>query len=256
MPVPPITITHEFSGSVVAKGANDDLSVRLLKHAGFQQLEDWHGRRHRLPTTTPVADKVTIATHAAEMLRAAHYDVDLPPSLDAAPMSPPVPDLGPYAAEAELLRITDRIRAAENCDDLQRAVHHLLHPEHGALERVREALEAAGEQIEALEVEGEQIHDLDNEATDLACRFDYASEYVRGAQSELVNSEAKLRRIGTASREQAEARTRSSELPDHRGAALATSPAAAKAKISSDPDSETAQSTAAVHPPRVSVPRR
>ncbi|MGW7019978.1 hypothetical protein ACWGGS_11585 [Streptomyces decoyicus] len=167
-----------------------------------------------------------------------------------------MPDLGPYAAGAELLRITDRIRAAENCDDLQRAVHHLLHPEHGALERVREALEAAGEQIEALEVEGEQIHDLDNEATDLAYRFDYASEYVRGAQSALVNSDAKLRRIGTASRDQAEARTRSSELPDHRGAALATSPAAAKAKISSAPDSETAQSTAAVHPARVSVPRR
>lgn len=246
MPVPPITITHEFSGSVVAKGANDDLSARLLKHAGFQQIEDWHGRRHRLPTTTPVADKVAIATHAAEMLRAAHYGVDLPPSLDAAPMSPPVPVLGSYAAGAELLRITDRIRAAENCDDLRRAVDHLLHPEHGALERVREALEVAGE----------QIHDLDNEATDLAYRFDYASEYVRGAQSELVNSEAKLRRIGTASRDQAEARTRSSELPDHRGAALATSPAATKAKVSSAPDSETVQSNAAVHPPRASGPRR
>ncbi|MFJ9468714.1 hypothetical protein [Streptomyces caniferus] len=254
VPAPPITITSEFSGSVVAQGANDDLSARLLKHAGFQQIEDWHGRRHRLPTTTPVADKVAIASHAAEMLRAAHYDVDLPPSLDAARISPPAPDLGPYAAGAELLRITDRIRAAENCDDLQRAVHHLLHPEHGALERVREALEAAGEQIEALEVEGEQIHDLDNEATDLAYRFDYASEYVRGAQSELVNSEAKLRRIGTASQDQA--RTQSSELPDHRGAALATSPAAAKAKVSSALGSETAQSNAAVHPPRASGPRR
>ncbi|MGA5632525.1 hypothetical protein [Streptomyces lydicamycinicus] len=254
MPVPPITITHEFSGSVVAKGANDDLSARLLKHAGFQQIDDWHGRRHRLPTTTPVADKVAIATHAAEMLRAAHYDIDLPPSLEAARMSPPVPVLGPYAAGAELLRITDRIREAENCDDLQRAVDHLLHPEHGALERVREALEVAGEQIEALE--GEQIHDLDNEAADLAYRFDYASEYVRGAQSELVNSEAKLRRIGTASRDQAEARTRSSELPDHRGAALATSPAATKARVSSASDSETAQSNAAVHPPRASGPRR
>lgn len=244
MSVPPITITHEFSGSVVAKGANDDLSARLLKHAGFQQIEDWHGRRHRLPTTTPVADKVAIASHAAEMLRAAHYDVDLPPFLEAARMSPPVPVLGPYAAGAELLRITERIREAENCDDLQRAVGHLLHPEHGALERVREALEVAGEQID----------DLGNEAADLAYRFDYASEYVRGAQSELVNSEAKLRRIGTAS--QGQSRTRSSELPDHRGAALAASPAAAKAKVSSALGSETAQSNAAVHPPRASGPRR
>ncbi|WP_433855462.1 hypothetical protein [Streptomyces kronopolitis] len=119
VPVPPITITHEFSGSVVAKGANDDLSASLLKHAGFQQISDWHGRRHRLPITTPLADKVTIATHAAEMLRAAHYDVDLPPSLDTARMSPPVPALGSYAAAAELLRITDQIRAAENGADLQ-----------------------------------------------------------------------------------------------------------------------------------------
>ncbi|MGW7019977.1 hypothetical protein ACWGGS_11580 [Streptomyces decoyicus] len=47
MPVPPITTTHEFSGSVVAKGGNDDLSARLLKHAGFQQTSrpPWTRRR-------------------------------------------------------------------------------------------------------------------------------------------------------------------------------------------------------------------
>lgn len=50
----PITITSEFSGSVVAKGAADDLSVQLIRHAGFKQIDDWHGRRHRLPTTTPL----------------------------------------------------------------------------------------------------------------------------------------------------------------------------------------------------------
>ncbi|SCD69554.1 hypothetical protein GA0115239_105927 [Streptomyces sp. BpilaLS-43] len=135
MHVPSITITAEPSGSVSAKGASDDLSASLLKHAGFQQIDDWHGRRHRLPTTTPIADKVAITTHAAEMLRAAHYDVELPPSLDTARMSPPVHPLGPYTG-AELVRTTDRIRAAQNGAELQRAVDHLLHPEHGALERV------------------------------------------------------------------------------------------------------------------------
>ncbi|WP_241965393.1 hypothetical protein [Streptomyces sp. MH60] len=127
-----ITITSEFSGSVVAKGATDDLSAQLLRHAGFKQIDDWHGRRHRLPTTTPLADQVAIASHAAEMLRAARYDVTLPPSLDTARMSPPVHALGPYAAGAELLSITDQIRAAEDGASLQRAVDHLLHPEHGA----------------------------------------------------------------------------------------------------------------------------
>ncbi|MCO4695150.1 hypothetical protein LRR80_01198 [Streptomyces sp. RO-S4] len=237
-----ITIKSELSGSVVAKGATDDLSAQLLRHAGFQQIDDWHGRRHRLPTTTPLADKVAIATHAAEMLRAARYQVDLPPSLDTARMSPPVHPLGPYPAGAELLKITDRIRAAENGADLQQAIDHLLHPDHGALERIREALEVAGE----------QVNDLDEEAYALADRLVFASEFVSSAQSELSDSEAELRRVGTASEVHTSART----LRDHRGAALATSPAAAKARVSSAPGSETAQPNAAGYSPRLSGPRR
>ncbi|MFH9690913.1 UvrD-helicase domain-containing protein [Streptomyces sp. NPDC017413] len=96
-----ITITSEFSGSFLAKGATDDLAAQLLRHAGCKQIEDWRGRRHRLPTTTPLAEQVAIAGHAAEMLRAARYDVTLPPSLDTARMSPPVHALGPYAAGAK-----------------------------------------------------------------------------------------------------------------------------------------------------------
>ncbi|MGW1104294.1 hypothetical protein [Streptomyces sp. NPDC002540] len=246
MPAPTIIITSEFSGSVVAKGATDDLSASLLKHAGFQQIDDWYGQRHRLPTTTPVADQVSIATHAAEMLRAARYSVDIPPSLDTARMSPPAHPLGPYSAGAELLQITDRIRAAENGADLQRAVDHLLHPEHGALERVREALEAAGE----------QINDLDDEAYALADRFGFASEFVSSAQSELVGSKVELRRVGDAQQSQTETLTHSPKLPDHRGAALATSPAAAKAKVSPALGGEAAHSSAAVRPPNAPGPRR
>ena len=237
-----ITITSEFSGSVVAKGATDDLSAQLLRHAGFKQIDDWHGRRHRLPTTTPLADQVAIASHAAEMLRAARYDVTLPPSLDTARMSPPVHALGPYAAGAELLSITDQIRAAEDGASLQRAVDHLLHPEHGALERVREALEAAGE----------QVNDLDDDAYALADRFGFASEFVSSAQSELIDSEAELRRVGAASTSYSPAPT----VRDHRGAALATSPAANQAKVSSASSSPSAPCSATGHPPRASTPRR
>ncbi|MEU6664024.1 hypothetical protein [Streptomyces sp. NPDC046821] len=246
MPAPSITITSEFSGSVVAKGATDDLSAQLLKHAGFKQIDDWHGRRHRLPTTMPLADQVAIATHAVEMLRAARYDVDLPPSLDTARMNPPVSVLGPYTAGAELLQITDAIRAAKTGSGLQNAVDHLIHPEHGALERVREALEAAGA----------QVTDLDGEAYGLADRFDFAAEFVSAAQSELVDSEEELRQVGTASESRAESRMRYSALSDQRGAALAPSPAAAKAKVPSAPGTETAPSNAAVHPSRISGPRR
>ncbi|MFH8398885.1 hypothetical protein ACH4E9_15790 [Streptomyces anulatus] len=176
------------------------------------------------------------------MLRAARYDVTLPPSLDTARMSPPVHALGPYAAGAELLSITDQIRAAEDGASLQRAVDHLLHPEHGALERVREALEAAGE----------QVNDLDDDAYALADRFGFASEFVSSAQSELVDSEAELRRVGAASTSYSAAQN----VRDHRDAALATSPAANQAKVSSASSSQTAPLTTTGHPPRAATPRR
>ncbi|MFJ8392140.1 hypothetical protein [Streptomyces sp. NPDC094144] len=245
VPAPSITITAEPSGSVSAKGASDDLSATLLKHAGFQQIEDWYGRRHRLPTTTPAVDRAAIATHAAEMLRAARYEVNLDPSLDTAQTATPADPLGPYPVGAELLQLTDQIRSAENGADLQRAVNHLLHPEHGALERVREALEAAGE----------QILDLDDEAYALAYHFDFATESVSLAQSELAYLEVELRRVGNAEQSQAETLTHSPMLPDRRDAALAPSPAAAKAKVSSAFGGGASDTSAAVRPSQAPGPR-
>ncbi|MFF9194231.1 hypothetical protein ACF09L_03390 [Streptomyces sp. NPDC014779] len=246
VPAPLITISSEASGSVVAKGANDDLSAMILKHAGFRQIEDWHGRRHRLPTTTAVADRVAIASHAAEMLRAARYSVELAPSLDVARMSTPANPLGPYTAGAALLQITDRIRSAENGADLRQAVDQLLHPEHGALERVREALEAASE----------HIGDLDDEAYALADRFGFAAEFVSSAQSEVVDSEEELRRVGGPSRSQSETRMRSSDLSASQSAALAVSPAAAKAEAVSVFGIEFTDARAAARPPQASGHRR
>ncbi|WP_329348911.1 hypothetical protein [Streptomyces sp. NBC_01261] len=243
VPAPSITITAEPSGSVSAKGASDDLSATLLKHAGFQQIEDWYGRRHRLPTTTPAADRAAIATHAAEMLRAGRYGVDLDPSLDTARISTTTSPLGPYTAGAELLQLTDRIRSAGNGADLLQAVDHLLHPEHGALERIREALEAAGE----------QITDLDDEAYQLADRFDVAAEFVSAAQSELVGSDGELGRIGDGQRSGTAAWERSSALSGPRSATLATSPAAAK--VTSVLGAGAADTSASVRPSQAPGPR-
>ena len=70
--VPPahlrVIITLQPTGSVSANGAFDDLSSDLLKHAGFHRIQDWRGRRHRLPTSTPLADRAAIATRAAQWL--------------------------------------------------------------------------------------------------------------------------------------------------------------------------------------------
>ncbi|WP_330457391.1 hypothetical protein OIB37_11060 [Streptomyces sp. NBC_00820] len=241
---PRITIHTEASGSVSAKGASDDLSATLLKHAGFQQIGDWYGRRHRLPTTTPAADRAAIATHAAEMLRAARYTVDLEPVLDTGRLAAAANPLGPYAAGAEVLQLTERIRGAESGADLAQAVDHLLHPEHGVLERVREALEAASE----------QISDLDDEAYALADRFGFAADFVSSAQSELVGSEAELPRVGASQRSHVEERA-FSPLPGSRGAALATSPAAAKARASSALGTGMPEVRAAVSLSQGSLPR-
>ncbi|MEU9200392.1 hypothetical protein ACLQ2N_02300 [Streptomyces sp. DT224] len=243
VPAPSI-ITAEPSGSVSAKGDTNDHAATLLKHAGFQQIEDWYGRRHRLPTAVPRALRPATATYAAQLLRAAGFGVDLDPSLDTTRETAQAYPLGPYTAGAEILRLTDQIRSAVNGEELRTAVEH-LHPEHGALERVREALE----------VTGEQIQDLDSEAYHLARRFDYASEYVRDAQSELVDSGAALLQVGVASQEQAETRTQSAAVPDHQSAALTTSPAAARAKDSSTLSTGAVNAGAITPPSQAPAPR-
>ncbi|MEY9846380.1 hypothetical protein ABH940_003467 [Streptacidiphilus sp. BW17] len=225
-----VTITAEPSGSVVARGG-DSLAITLLNHAGFAFTNDWHGPRHRLPTTMDRTEQRAIASHATEMLRAARYHVALDPALSTTLANP----LGSYTVGAELLQLTDQIRSAENGTELLRAVDHLLHPEHGALERLREALEAASE----------QITDLDDEAYQLSDRFGFAADFVSAAQSELTDCEAELHRTDTSTQVAA---------PTAQIAAVATSPAAAKAKAPSTPDPWTA--SVSVPPAQSPGPRK
>lgn len=84
-----------------------------------------------------------------------------------------------------MLAVADRVRAAKNGAELLPVLDQLLHPEYGALERLREALETAGE----------HINDLDEDAYRLAERFDVAAEFIAAAQSELVESEDELRLV-------------------------------------------------------------
>ena len=233
-----VTITAEPSGSVVARGG-DNLAGSLLSHAGFAFTRDWHGPRHRLPTSMPRPEQAAIVTHAAEMLRAARYEVELDPALDVGGPSAANP-LGRYVASGEVVRLTDRIKAAESGAELREVVDHLLHPEHGVLERVREALEAAGE----------QVTDLDVEAYGLAGRFDFASQFLTAAQGELLNTNDDLSRVGSAPQGQSEV------LPRRDGpavqAALATSPAAEKATTSSTPSASSPPAGATVAAPQAS----
>ncbi|SHN22994.1 hypothetical protein [Actinacidiphila paucisporea] len=228
-----VTIAAEPSGSVVARGG-DSLAKSLLNHAGFAYANDWHGPRHRLPTSMGREQQAAVASHAAQMLRAARYAVDLDPALDTAPADP-------QSLGGQILAIIDRIRGAQSGAELAGALDPLLHGEYGVVERVREALEAAGEQI-----------NLDDEAHQLADRFGFASEFITAAQGELLGADEELRRIAVPAHEHAAAR--SAAVYDARSAALATSPAAAQASAGNS-----IPSVSAVAPPagpvRDSAPR-
>ncbi|WP_149038081.1 hypothetical protein [Kitasatospora sp. MBT63] len=173
--MPSITISAELSGSVVATGASDDLSATLLRHAGFKQIDDWHGRRHRLPTTTAPADRASIATHATEMLRAARYTVDLDPKLDAEQLS---------TAGRQILNLTDELRGAKDFAELAGVLDELLDPDEGMLVRLQEALEIASE----------QITELDPDQFALSDRFGFASDQLVTAQAELAGAVDEVQR--------------------------------------------------------------
>ncbi|WP_435127248.1 hypothetical protein [Actinacidiphila sp. bgisy144] len=230
-----VTIAAEPSGSVVARGG-DSLAKSLLNHAGFAYASDWHGPRHRLPTSMGREEQAAVASHAAEMLRAARYAVELDPVLDTAPSDP-------QSLGGQLLAVADRIRGAQSGGELAEAVAPLLHAEHGVLERVREALEAAGE----------QITDLDDEAYQLADRFGFASEFLTAAQGELVGADEELRRVAVPAQEQAAAR--SAAVHDARSAALATSPAATQGSAAKSPASPTPAAAPPAGPARDCAPR-
>jgi hypothetical protein len=200
-----VTITSEPSGSVVARGG-DSVAGILLDHAGFAFANDCHGPRHWLPTSMDGDEQAAIASHAAQMLTAAKYTVGLDPALDRS-----TPATAPQSLDDHLLHLTDRIRGARSGAEFSEAIGQFLHPEHGVLERVREALEAAGE----------QITDLDDEAYQLADRFAIAGEFVTAAEGELVGVDRELVQISSPEPFRVQ--------PASREAALAKSPAAVQA---------------------------
>ncbi|MFE2596032.1 hypothetical protein ACFXCZ_05950 [Streptomyces sp. NPDC059396] len=219
VPAPSITISIEPSGSVTAKGASDNLSAALLTHAGFRQIEDWYGRRHRLPTTTPEADRASIASHAAEMLSAARFSVELDPALDTGRLTTPTDPHGAHLAGAQVLRLTDDIRGAANAAEAAHAVDQLLDSTDGVLVRLQEALEAAGE----------QVTDLDDDAWELADRLTAASEQLATVSEELAGTAAEIRILDSPPQRESSDRSRTAahSAGAVAGAARATSPASA-----------------------------
>ncbi|MFJ4676838.1 hypothetical protein [Kitasatospora sp. NPDC088783] len=224
MPTPTITITLEPNGAVVAQGYSDPLSLALLRHAGFIAKDSWYGHQHRLPANTAPADRAAIATHAAEMLRAARYDVDLDPRLDTA-LPGGTADRHRLSAGEQLLQVTNQIRGATSFGELTETLDQVLDTDGGILDRVHDMLEAASE----------QATDLDPEQYALSDRLGFAADIVSAAQDELAGLLDEVQRTqshgapaDTASRSTtADAARATSPAAAARGAAASTPPAAA-----------------------------
>ncbi|MDX6350376.1 MAG: hypothetical protein QOF84_5166 [Streptomyces sp.] len=146
MPEPLISIAIEPSGRVSAKGA-DALAATLLRRAGFTEVNDWHGLRHRLPLSTPAEEQADVALNAAAMLHAARYRVDLDPALGPGPAvtTTPTDPHGRYIVGRAVLGLTDQINAATSAGQTAEVLDQFLNPTDGVLIRLQEAIEAAAE---------------------------------------------------------------------------------------------------------------
>ncbi|MBM7167045.1 hypothetical protein JQK87_01120 [Streptomyces sp. G44] len=77
----PIRITRKRGGEVEVEGPVDEFAAQVLDRAGFIFRPTLSGVWIRLHFDTGQANENRQATHAAQMLSAAGYQVDLDPSL-------------------------------------------------------------------------------------------------------------------------------------------------------------------------------
>ncbi|MDT3395332.1 hypothetical protein RKE29_01485 [Streptomyces sp. B1866] len=194
MSEPVITIVMEPSGRVSARGA-DTLAATLLRRAGFTEVYDWHGLRHRLPSTTPVGEQAAVAGYATRMLRAARYPVEVDPALDPdTPDTPTVPTStdphGHYRTGRAVLALTDQLNAATTPGQAAAVLDQLLNPTDGVLVRLQEAVEAAAEKC------GE--FDDDGNSFPLSDQLAAAAEQLTETGDDLDGAVGHLRALGTA----------------------------------------------------------
>ncbi|TQE34209.1 hypothetical protein Sipo8835_15805 [Streptomyces ipomoeae] len=192
MPEPLITIAIEPSGRVSARGA-DALAATLLRRAGFTEINDWHGLRHRMPLASSSDERVAVAGYAAQMLRAARYRVDIDPQLDPDPPQAPTPTdpLGRYAVGRAVLDLTDQVNAATTAGQAADVLDQILDPADGVLIRCQEVLEAAAEKCNDFDEDGNSF--------ELSDRFTAAAEQLTQIGHDLDSAAFGFRALEPAS---------------------------------------------------------
>ncbi|MDX3099092.1 hypothetical protein PV417_32105 [Streptomyces sp. ME19-03-3] len=149
MPTPPdVVITRHPTGNVTAEGG-DELAFTLLKRAGFLIETTPRSFWYRLPWDMGEARENQMASHAARMLTAVGYRVDLGPDLQVGPLTTPSDPRGERVHGHRILRLTDELNSAETYETAAGLTDHVLDPNDGVLVRLGEFFETAAEQAKA-----------------------------------------------------------------------------------------------------------
>ncbi|MYZ34207.1 hypothetical protein [Streptomyces sp. SID4917] len=185
--LPDVVIARQPSGNVTAEGGNE-LAATLIKQAGFVvQTAPRFAPWYRLPWDLDEARENQMAGHAARMLTAVGYQVDLDPSLDVSPVTTPADPFGARVHGQRIVVLTEQLKAADTYDTAASLTEQVLDPIGGVLARLSEFFDAAAEQANAAD---------DEDGLDLGGRFADAARRLTEISEDLHVADDRLRALG------------------------------------------------------------
>ncbi|MFE2596042.1 hypothetical protein ACFXCZ_06000 [Streptomyces sp. NPDC059396] len=209
---PDVVIARQQSGNITAEGG-DELAAALLRRAGFVvQTAPRFAPWYRLPWDLGEERENQMAGHAAQMLTAVGYQVDLHPSLGTSPISTPTDPSGARVHGQRVRALTEQLKAADTYDTAASLAEQVLDPIDGVLARLGEFFDAAAEQANAAD---------DEDGLDLGDRFTDAARRLTEISEDLHVADDRLRALGPPPEPNWQARLtayRETAPPQHAGA--------------------------------------
>lgn len=190
-PHPDVVITRQQSGNVTAEGGGEgggELAAALLKRAGFiVQTAPRFAPWYRLPWDLGEERENQMAGHAARMLTAVGYQVDLDPRLDASPVTTSTDPRVTRVYGQHIRALTEQLKASDTYDTAASLTEQVLDPFDGVLAQLSEFFDTAAEQANAA---------ADEDGLDLGDRFTYAARRVTEISEDLHVASDRLRALG------------------------------------------------------------
>lgn len=183
---PDVVITREPTGNVIAEGG-DALATTLLKRAGFVIETTPRSFWYRLPWDMGEARENQMASHAARMLTAVGYHVDLDPGLDVTRVTTPTDPAGNRVVGHSVLTLIDQLNGATTYGTAAGIVDEVLDPDDGVLARLGDFFEAAAVQANAADTDA---------GWELSHLFEDAAATVRDLGTDLDGASDRMRDLG------------------------------------------------------------